>query len=100
MLLLNTMSGSKPSKVVFESLPTGKRVLLSSNIRAMVDDDGCNLYAYDEVIFHMPHDRNETVKSVEDNFDAWWEFGQQENDLLPTLEQRVTDLEDLVLSLF
>ena len=81
-----------------ETLPEGQRVLLSSNVH-QIEDEGSVGYEYDEVIFLMPSDRTETIQSIEENFEAWWEFGQQEVESEPSLEQRVSDLEDIIIGL-
>lgn len=47
----------------------------------------------------MPSDRTETIQTIETNFDSWWKFGQQEAEDEISLEQRVSDLEDIIISL-
>ena len=98
MLLHDTRSGSIPPRVILEELPEGQRVLLSSNVHQVEDEDSIS-YEYDEVIFLMPSDRTETIQTIETNFDSWWKFGQQEAEDEISLEQRVSDLEDIIISL-
>ena len=97
MLLLNTKAASRPASVTIENLQDKKRVILANNIK-MVEDPEDNGFVYNEVIFFMPDDRHETITEIEANFDAWWEFGK-EDQKDPTIEERLTDLEELVLSI-
>lgn len=97
MLLLNTKAASRPASVVIENLQGKKRVILAGNIK-MVEDPEDNGFVYDEVIFFMPDDRHETIPEIETNFDAWWEFGK-EDQRDPTIEERLADLEELILSI-
>ena len=97
-MLHDTRSGSIPPRVILEVLPEGQRVLLSSNVHKVEEEDNIS-YEYDEVIFLMPPDRTETIQTIETNFDSWWKFGQQEAEDEISLEQRVSDLEDIIISL-
>lgn len=97
MLLLNTKAASRPASAAIENLQGKKRVILAGNIK-MVEDPEDNGFVYDEVIFFMPDDRHETIPEIETNFDAWWEFGK-EDQRDPTIEERLADLEELVLSI-
>lgn len=98
MLYLKTLSSSTPAKVVIEMLPDGtKTVRLADNIETVESEEGTAIQ-YDEVVFDLPADRDDSVESIEANFEAWWDFGQQETEEI-TLEQRVSDLEEALLSL-
>ena len=98
MLLVDTKSASQPPRVALEH-PEGKtRVCLADNIKQVEDPEEGVGFVYDEVIFFMPDDRSDTLAEIETNFAAWWEYGQTElTD--PTLEDRVSDLETLLLML-
>lgn len=98
MLYLKTLSSSTPAKVVIEMLPDGtKTVRLADNIETVESEEGTAIQ-YDEVVFDLPEDRDDSVESITANFEAWWDFGQQETEEI-TLEQRVSDLEEALLSL-
>ena len=98
MLYLKTLSSSTPAKVVIEMLPDGtKTVRLADNIETVESEEGTSIQ-YDEVVFDLPEDRDDSVESITANFEAWWDFGQQETEEI-TLEQRVSDLEEALLSL-
>lgn len=98
MLYLKTLSSSTPAKVLIERLPDGtKTVRLADNIETVESAEGTAIQ-YDEVVFDLPEDRDDSVESIEANFEAWWDFGQQETEEI-TLEQRVSDLEEALLSL-
>lgn len=96
MLLLNTKSASRPASVTIENLQDKKRVILANNIK-MVEDPEDNGFVYDEVIFFMPDDRHETIPEIEANFNDWWEYGKS-NYKEPTLEERISDIENLLLA--
>lgn len=98
MLYVKTLSSCVPAPVTIENLPDGRHVVrMADHVAERADDDGA-VYEYDEVVFELPEDREETVQSVTANFAAWWEFGQQPVEEI-TLEQRVSDLEDLLLGM-
>ena len=98
MLYLKTLSSSTPAKVVIEMLPDGtKTVRLADNIETVESEEGTAIQ-YDEVVFDLPEDRDDSVESITANFEAWWDFGQQETEEI-TLEQRVSDLEEALLAL-
>lgn len=99
MIFLRTQSSGSPAKVVIEHLPNGVRnVRLSGEVDEVETEEGGTGYVYDEVVFELPEDRDDTVESITQNFDAWWEFGQQESEEI-TLEQRVSDLEEALMAL-
>ena len=99
MFLKNTRAASAPPRVIIEELPDKRRVLLASDAREITDEDGNISVEYDEVVFELPKTRTETASAIEAQFDAWWAYGAQEQEAPPDLEQRVSDLEELVLEL-
>lgn len=98
MLLTNTRAASQPAKVTIENIEGKKRVVLTDHIEYVSTPEEGSGYSYDEVIFFLPEDRNDTLYDIELNFDAWWEYGQIENEPL-TLEQRVAELEGLIMDI-
>ena len=99
MLYLKTQSTTEPSAVIVENLPEDVRVVrLADNIAIVQDEEGFEHYEYDEVVFEMPYDRHDTAAEIEADFAAWWEFGQQEPEET-TIEQRLSDLEEIVMAL-
>ena len=98
MLLRNTAAAAPPERVIVENFATGRQaVRLADNVRAVEIEEGTQ-YVYDEVVFQVPEDRHVTTESVAQSFDAWWEYGQQEQEII-TLEQRVSDLEDIIIGM-
>ena len=98
MLNVKVQSSCDPARVVIENLPEGRCVIrLTDHVTERTEEES-TVYEYDEVVFDLPEDRSETVASINDAFAAWWEYGQQEQEAI-TLEQRVSDLEELVLVL-
>ena len=99
MFYKNVQAGVEPSKVLLERLPDGSaNIRLADNITTVTDEEGTR-FQYDEVAFHLDVDRTETEQDIERDFDDWWEYGTQPEEEPPTLEQRVSDLEDAVLAL-
>lgn len=97
-MFMRSQSSCTPARVVIENLPDGRNIVrLTDNVETIVNEDG-TVYEYDEVVFELPEDRSETVSTIESEFSAWWEYGQQEQEDI-TLEQRVSDLEEIVLAL-
>jgi hypothetical protein len=74
----------------------GKVVRLADNIR-QEEEDGQTVYTYDEVLFTMDPDRTETAEDIAEDFDAWWEFGSQPEEPEPTLEDRVSAIEEFLI---
>ncbi len=93
-----TESTSAPQRVRLEHLPGRTVVRLADNITQRQDEDENTVYVWDEAEFDAPPDRELTAESVEEDFAAWWEYGEQEI-TVPTLEQRVSDLEEVVVAM-
>ena len=98
MLLANTRAASQPPRVILESLGSKTRVILADHISPIVDPEEGNGFVYDEVVFFMPDDRHDTLAEVEVNFADWWAYGEVEPEPI-SLEDRVSDLEELILAL-
>lgn len=98
MLNVKVQATTEPPRVTMETLPDGRTsVRLRDNVVTLETEDG-TVYEYDEVVFDLPEDRTETVESIEQAFSGWWAFGQQADEVI-TLEQRVSDLEEMILSM-
>ena len=90
-------AAEKPSKVTLEKLPDGgKRILLADNVKTKEQEEGGITYEYETVVFILPDDRDETVKSITTNFADWWDYGKTTEET-PTLAERVAILEELML---
>ena len=97
MLLTNTESNIRPSAVIVERSPDGvANVRMANNIREE-ERDGERLYVYDEAVFTLEADRTETAEDIEADFSEWWEFGILPDEPLPTLEERVALIEDILI---
>ena len=85
-----------------ERLPDKTIVRMTDNVTSFEPEDGQisqTMYRYDEVVFDLPEDRSgETVTSIAADFDAWWEYGSEDEDPV-TLESRIAALEDMFLAL-
>lgn len=108
MLYYNVQSNEMPNKVEIDNLPDGNKIVrLHDRVFKVTEmsyenenpDPGRSGYQYDEVVFHLPYDRDESVVSIEESFSDWWAYGEQATMTEPTatLEQRVSDLEDMLL---
>lgn len=98
MFYKNTESTVSPQKVTMEILEDKTVVKLTDNIQEQVDIETEQvLYHYDEVVFNLPEDREETIESITDDFESWWIYGQNDEEEEITLEERVSALEELYL---
>ena len=99
MLYLNAEAVTSPKKVTVEVLPEGKTLVrLADNIKKNKDPETeQTTYQYNEVVFYMPDDRTEeTAESIQEDFNGWWIFGQEEEQEA-TLEDRIAALEEMYL---
>lgn len=97
MLLKDTESTVRPSVVLMDEREDGsKAVRMAGNIRKEKREDQ-QIFIYDEVTFDLEPGRNETIKDIIDEFDSWWEFGSQDEEPLPSLEERVTLIEEILM---
>lgn len=96
MYLKDTKSAQRPSAVLLDEGDGEKRVRLAANIRE-TEEDGQTMYVYDEAVFALGADREETAEDILEDFDAWWTFGTQPEEPLPTLEERVAAIEDYLI---
>ena len=92
-------SSQKPDKVVVENCPDKIIVRLADNITEKTieeQEEKQTVYEYDEVSFALPDGRVETVESITENFEDWWLYGCEDH-TPPTLEERVSVLEDIIM---
>ena len=75
------------------------RVILTDNVVKTQDEDGNDVFIYDEVVFVLDGERDDSPAEYEDDFDSWWEYGSAEDEPLPTLEERVSDLELYIMNM-
>jgi len=98
MLLRDTKSSVRPCAVLLDEKENGwKIVRMAGNIREEIEE-GQVLYVYDEALFELEAEREETAEDIEADFESWWEYGTQEEEPLLTLEERVAMLEDYIIS--
>ena len=85
----NVQSNTSPASVTIEALPDGRqRVILTRQ----------KLFRYEEAIFYMPDDRQAIIEEIERDKEAWWEYAAEEH-TQPTLDERLTVLEDAIAAL-
>lgn len=90
-----TQSTAEPEKVAFEVCPDKTLVWLTDNVEEVQQEEQ-TIYEYDELVFALPEDRHETAETIEEAFDAWWLYGCEDHSE-PTLEERVTILEEIIM---
>lgn len=95
MLLTNSESSVRPSRVALDRRDGKTTVRLTGDVREVEREDG-TVYVYDEVFFTLGSDREDTLEDIEAAFDGWWEYGSQPDEPAPTLEDRVEMLEELL----
>lgn len=98
MLLKDTKSSAQPSAVLMDEKEDGTKIVrMAGNVREE-QEDGQTLYVYDEALFELEAEREETAEDIAADFEGWWEYGTQEEEPMPTLEERVAMLEDYIIS--
>ena len=97
MIFKNVESNNSPDVVVLERVPDKTIVRLADNIHQEEKDDQV-IFVYDEACFDLPEGREETISSIEADFDAWWTYASEEHDP-PTLEERLAAIEDVIAEL-
>lgn len=97
MLQQNIRSTVEPSAVVVEEYGEEKHIILHDNIHTETEEDGQEMYVYDAVTIQLDKERTETAEDIQEDFDAWWEYGSQPEESVPTLEERVAAIEEFLL---
>lgn len=98
MLLKDTRSSERPSAVLIDEQEDGSRIVRIAGEVTEIQEDGQTVYQYDEVLFVLDAERTETAEDILADKDVWWEFGSQEEEPMPTLEERVAMIEDYLIS--
>lgn len=100
MLYRNAEQLTEPEKVRLEKLPEGNSVVrLRDNITLQETEDS-HVYRFDEVVFELPEDSGiSTAEEIEANFADWWTYGSQPEEEIPSLEERVAMLEEVILAM-
>lgn len=101
MLHTNVITGTMPEPVVVEELPDGgRRLVMSKDFAPFESEDGTG-YVGSQADCLLPAGREETVKEITAESDAWWEYaaGYDPTKADPSLEERVADIEEAVLAL-
>lgn len=83
--------------VLVERLSDGTaNVRMASNI-VEEDRDGQMVYVYDEAVFTLGADREETAEDIKADFESWWEYGIQPEEPMPTIEERLELVEMMLM---
>lgn len=90
-----SQSTAEPAKVTLEVCPDKTLVWLTDNVEEVQQEEQ-TVYEYDELVFVLPDDRQETAASIEASFDDWWLYGCEDHSE-PTLEERVSILEEIIM---
>ncbi len=94
-MLTTTFFSEKPNSLVFETHDLN-RVWLRKNIKKQKDEEGNISYSADEVYFET----SATKEEIEQDFDKYFTYGETWSEpTVPTLEDRVKDLEDALNAL-
>ena len=97
MLLKDTRSSELPCVVAMDEKEDGGKIVRITGEVTEIQEDDQTIYQYDEVIFELEAGRTETVEDIEADLNDWWEFGSQEDEPTPTLEERVAMIEDFLI---
>lgn len=72
---------------------------LRDNITLQETEDS-QVYRFDEVVFELQADSGiTTTEEIEANFSDWWTYGSQPEEAIPSLEERVAMLEEVILAM-
>ena len=103
MLYRNAEQLTEPEKVRLEKLPESTLVRLRDNVRLEEKEDSEEIvqtYHFDEVVFELPEGSGiSTAEEVEENFADWWTYGSQPEEETPSLEERISLLEEVILAM-
>lgn len=83
--------------MVLERLPDGAAAVRMANNIMEEDRDGQTVYVYDEAVFTLGADREETVEDIQADFATWWEYGSQPEEPMPTIEERLELVEMMLM---
>lgn len=83
--------------MTLEHLPDGTaNVRMAGNVTEE-DRDGQTIYIYDEAVFTLEADREETAEDIQADFESWWEYGIQPEEPMPTIEERLELVEMMLM---
>lgn len=73
---------------------------MSANFGTFENEDGSG-WCGEQADFLLPADRTESAADIEESFNDWWEYavGYDPTAPVPSLEDRVNDLESALLAL-
>lgn len=97
MYLENTRSNVRPSAVIVETLGDGRKIVRMADGIQEETGEGGTQYVYDEVVFELDADRKETAEDIEESFADWWVYGQEPEEAPPTIEERLSLVEDMLM---
>lgn len=97
MLLKDTRSSELPCAVAMDEKEDGTKIVRITGEVTEIQEGDQTIYQYDEVVFELEAGRTETVEDIEADLNDWWEFGSQEDEPAPTLEERVAMIEDFLI---
>lgn len=102
--MTNTESTVRPGAVSMQRQPDGTvNVRLADNIREETREDehgAQTVFIYDEAVFTLEEGRRETESDILENFAAWWAYAGEPQEEAPTVEERLTIIEDALMELF
>ncbi len=100
MIYFGAHSTARPEEAEIRQTAQGEQIIyLRRNVVETQGDDDKG-YSYDEAVFVLPDDRSgETVSSITANFAEWWAYAAHCHDKTPTADERISDLEDAVMTL-
>lgn len=104
MFFKDTESAARPSAVAMQRQPDGTvNVRLADNVREEIRENESGeqqtMFVYDEAVFTMDADRRETEADILENFAAWWAFACEPPEEPPTVEERLSIVEDVLMEL-
>ena len=102
--MTNTESTVRPGAVSMQRQPDDTvNVRLADNIREETREDehgAQTVFIYDEAVFTLEEGRRETEADILENFAAWWAYAGEPQEEAPTVEERLTIIEDALMELF
>lgn len=99
MVYFDVRSTAKPEEAEIRQTTQGERIVyLRRDIVETRDDDSGKDYGYDEAVFTLPSDRDDTLEQIKAAADDWWLYASQA-ETTPSVRERLADLEDAVLML-
>lgn len=99
MIYRDVKSDSRPDQIVIEQMTDGRRLCwLADGIREESSEEG-TCYIYNLASFVLDADRTDTANDIMEEWESWWAYAELPEAAMPTLEERVEDLELMMLEL-